>query len=259
MKRLRVARLGASFAAGCLVMGLMAVPASSAPAQIGYYGLGDSFSSGLGNNNYSYADKLDAKRYIDGDKLALPGVTAPLMLAQVTAVDKDADLITITVGGNDVNWVGILQACALSPQGCQDAIVAASVTMATTLPSSLDNLFTAISDKAPDAEVVVLGYPHLFTPDPADPTTYAVYVAVNAATDQLNAVIKAETVEADGLGGADFQYVDVTKRFASHGANTTDPWINPYPALGPAAVPLHPNTKGQQAYYAAVRSTGNLT
>ena len=260
MKRLRVARLGASFAAGCLVLGVVSVPANGAPVHIGYYGLGDSFSSGLGNNDYSYADKLDAKQYIDGDKLAFPGVTAPLVLAtQVPAVNEDADLITITVGGTDVDWVGILQACAVSAQSCQAAIAAASVTLATTLPSDLDDLFTAISSKAPGAKVVVLGYPHLFTPDPTDPTTYPVYLAVNAATDQLNAVIEAETVEADGLGGADFQYVDVTKRFAGHGANTTNPWINPYPALSPAAVPLHPNTKGQQAYYAAVRSTGSMT
>jgi lysophospholipase L1-like esterase len=180
------------------------------------------------------------------------------LATQVPAIDAEADLITITVGGNDIDWVGILQACAVSAPACQNAIGAASVTLATTLPSELDALFTAISSQAPGAKVVVLGYPHLFTPDPSDPTTYPVYAAVNAATDQLNAVINAETVEADGLGGADFQYVDVTERFAGHGANTTDPWINPFPALSPAAVPLHPNAEGQQAYYAAVRSTGNL-
>ena len=259
MQHLRVARLGAALAAGCLALSLVVSPAGAAPKDVDYFALGDSYSFGVGNGFVSYADKLDAKKYVDGHKLAYPagGTAVSVLAGQVPLVTGDADLLTITVGGNDVGWVQILQACAVSPSSCQGALYSASVTMNTTLRAQLDALFTSINSKAPGAKVVVLGYPHLFTPDPADPLT-PVYVAVNAATDQLNAVIRAEAMGADGPGGADFVFVDVTHRFDGHGANSVDPWINPFPATSLVAVPLHPNAEGQQAYYAAVRSTGKL-
>lgn len=150
-----------------------------------------------------------------------------------------------------MGWVQTLMACAGAPISCQSAIGAAASTFPT-LAVNLDTLFTHLDGEAPDAKVVVLGYPHLVTVmGPSDPMT-PVYVAINRATDALNGVIAAEAMEAG------FVFVDVTARFDGHGINTDDPWLNPYPATGPATVPLHPNAKGQQAYYAAVRSTGNL-
>lgn len=241
----------ATAAAGCLALGVLAAPASAAPKQIDYYALGDSYTFGVGNDNRSYADQLDAKRTIDGTKLALPtGGTAATTLPLVNAVPTDADLVTLTVGGNDVGWAETLQACVAVPDACQAAIGVATAKLPT-LASDLDVLFTALGDRAPDAKVVVLGYPHLVTVMPGDPMA-PLYLAINHATDALNGVIASEAMEAE------FVFVDVTERFEGHGVNTDVPWINPYVEGSMDPVPLHPNAKGQQAYYAAVRSTGNL-
>ena len=251
MRRRPVTSLLAAAAAGCLSIGLLVVPASAAPREIQYYALGDSYTFGVGNDSHSYFNKLDVKKTIDGVKLAYPlDGTAVTTLGQVTSVSRDADLVTITVGGNDVGWVQTLEVCAASSAACPTAIDAAM----RELPALADHLKTLFAslNAASGAKVVVLGYPHLVTvTDPTSQMTPA-YLAINQATDALNAVIASEAREAR------FEFVDVTERFEGHGANTNNPWINPYPAVSAAAVPLHPNAKGQQAYYAAVRSTGNL-
>ena len=253
MRRRPVISLLAAAAVGCLSLGLLAAPADAAPKQINYYALGDSYTYGVGNGGFSYVDKLEAKRTIAGVNLSLPsGGTVASTLAQLLTVSEEADLLTLTVGGIDVDWVDVMTQCAKSEEACSIVLGQAYTTLNATLPNNLDALFVAIKAAAPDAKVVVLGYPHLFTPDPDDSMTPR-YIRVNLATDALNRVIKTYALRAG------FQFVDVTQRFEGHGANSNSPWINPY-YLGVdyATGPLHPNAKGQQAYYAAVRSTGNL-
>lgn len=248
MRSRRLTTILASAAAGCLALGVLAAPASAAPKQIDYVGLGDSYSYGTGNGGYSYVDKLDTPKPIVGDKRAVPGATSEQVLSGQVADLGGPDLVTITVGGNDVGWGMVVAQCTTPEGDCRGALNSAYVIMGTVLPSRLDQLFEEIDTSAPNAKVIVLGYPHLFTPDPAQPATYQAFTLLNQAADDLNRVIQGQAVAAG------FEFVDVTDRFDGHGVNTLDPWITSPTADGP----LHPNAKGQQAYYAAVRSTGNL-
>ena len=112
------------------------------------------------------------------------------------------------------------------------------------LPGLLDSLYTQVSAAAPNAHVLLTGYPRLFTPKHGAyfKASVAEQKALNSGADLLNKVI-AKAARSHG-----FRFVSVTNRFRNHGVNATRPWI--LGALDPGR--FHPNAKGYRAYTAAV-------
>jgi hypothetical protein len=92
--------------------------------------------------------------------------------------------------------------------------------------------------------VVVTGYPRLFSPEYGAflGASSAEQQAMNDGADLLNGVVAAAAARHG------FEYVDVTRRFDGHGANSTDPWV--HGPFDPAS--FHPNEAGYEAYTAAV-------
>ena len=84
--------------------------------------------------------------------------------SQLGRITGDLGVITISVGGNDVGFAGVLKDCLLGdcvakyhrPSG--DRLEGEIADLARRLPG----LYRAIWDAAPRARVVVLGYPRLF-------------------------------------------------------------------------------------------------
>ncbi|MET0933319.1 MAG: SGNH/GDSL hydrolase family protein [Mycetocola sp.] len=270
-------------AASILLAGLLvAAPAQAAPAGavavgapaaqspvVNYVALGDSYAAGQGAGFYdnaclqsdlSYPEMLDDVKHV---KLladaSCSGATTTDVLGQLGAIkmNKHVDLITLTVGANDLGLGAITAACTVSfasPE-CQAALAAAYALLSPPAPGvpselavRLATTFTAVAAAAPDATILVTGYPHLFeTPPPTDPN-YAVISQLNAATDLLNATI-AGVVQQLAMAGVDIHYVGVTDDFAGHSIGSPDPWIH---ASGPDA--FHPTAAGYVAYTAAIRS-----
>jgi lysophospholipase L1-like esterase len=238
-----------------------AAPTAKSPAAkspVVYDALGDSYASGYGVPPYAacgrsqsaYAVQLDGRQRIRlDDFVACAGATTTSLVTggQLGALDADTDLVTLTIGGNDIGWSSAVTACLGGTDAQCAGTVAFVVTRITTeLPALLDTVYAKVAEAAPNAHVVVTGYPRLFSPE------YGSYLAasvaelgtLNAAADTLDAVIAAAAARAG------FQFVDVRKRFDGHGANSPDPWI-----LGPTAPgALHPTVDGYEAYTAAVNS-----
>ncbi len=231
--------------------------ATAAPRQlVEYDALGDSYASGYGVPPYeacgrsqaAYAVQLYGRMKIDLDDFAAcAGATTSSMVSggQLNALDTDTDLVTLTIGGNDIGWSTAVTACL----GGTDAQCAGSLALVrgrvtNQLPGLLDSVYAQVSAAAPGAHVVVTGYPRLFSSEHgallgASPSEQE---ALNDGADLLNAVI------ADAVAEHGFQFVDVTKRFVGHGANAPEPWI-----LGPFDPgSFHPNAAGYEAYSAAV-------
>ncbi|KRD43870.1 triacylglycerol lipase [Cellulomonas sp. Root930] len=263
MKRsLRTARSAvlAVIAALALVgsAGSVASAAPTAASRVVYDALGDSYASGYGVPPYAecgrsqsaYAVQLDGRQRLRlDDFVACAGATTTSLVTggQLAALDADTDLVTLTIGGNDIGWSSAVTAC-LGGTDAQCAGTVALVGARTTsqLPALLDTVYAEVAAAAPNAHVLVTGYPRLFSPE------YGAYLAassaelgvLNAAADTLDAVIAAA---ADRAG---FQFVDVRTRFDGHGANSPDPWI-----LGPSDPgAFHPTVEGYEAYTAAVNS-----
>jgi lysophospholipase L1-like esterase len=260
MKRmLRTARSAvlATIAAVALV-GSAASAGSAAAPRVVYDALGDSYASGYGVPPYAecgrsqgaYAVQLDGRQRLQlDDFVACAGATTTSLVTggQLAALDADTDLVTLTIGGNDVGWSTAVTACIGGTDAqCASAVALVNARITTQLPALLDTVYAQVAAAAPDAHIVVAGYPRLFSPEYGGylAATSAELSTLNAAADTLNAVI------AEAAARAGFQFVDVRKRFDGHGANSPDAWI-----LGPF-VPgaFHPTVEGYQAYTAAVNS-----
>lgn len=247
----------ALLASGLLgLTGLIGSSATAAPPSPTYDALGDSYASGYGVPPYeacgrsqaSYAAQLDGRMRIElDDYVACAGATTASLVAggQLEALDADTDLVTIQIGGNDIGWSTAVTAC-LGGSDAQCAGVTDLIRSRITgsLPALLDGVYAQVAERAPGAEVLVVGYPRLFSPEygaflAASPAEQA---SLNDGADLLNAVI-AERAAAHG-----FRFVDVTKRYVDHGVNAPDTWL-----LGPFDPgSFHPNAAGYEAYTAAV-------
>jgi lysophospholipase L1-like esterase len=244
-----VAALGAALALG------VASPAQ-ALAPVDYVALGDSYSSGTGappytsssclRGNKSYAALWAASHEVSSFAfVACGGATTQSMTGQFSALSAATDLVTITIGGNDVGFADTMATCVLgTSSACVDAVDDGIATANATLPGRLDSTYATIRSRAPNATVVVLGYPRLVEPN-GSCLTATKRAALNRGADALHTVISARAAAAG------VRYVDARDRFAGHGACGSSPWINRF-NLFQIAESFHPNATGYSQGYLAL-------
>ncbi|WP_411721247.1 SGNH/GDSL hydrolase family protein [Mycetocola sp.] len=269
------------FAGSLSTVTVQAAPAAAAPAAtvqfahaetpvLEYVALGDSYAAGQGAGSYenacmqsalSYPEMLDDVEQVElvADASCSGATTRDVLTRQlrVLALNRDVDLVTVTVGANDLGGAAVVAACSASfasPE-CQTALNAVYALLTPPVPGipsrfaiHLATALTGVAAVARDASIVVTGYPYLFeTPPPSDPN-YVAIVQINDATALLNATIQG-VVQQLASRGVDIRYVDVTEVFSGHGIGSPDPWIH---ATGPDA--FHPTAAGYAAYARAIRS-----
>lgn len=250
------------FVLGCLVttalvtvLGAMTGPAFAAGtyANTDYVALGDSYSSGVGTSGETgtclqspqgypsqWAAANSPKSFTD---LACSGATTDDVLStQAPALTSAADLISITIGGNDVGFADTVLTCQFgSSSSCAAAVATAEADAQNTLPAKLDATYAAIKSKAPSARVVVLDYPLLFDTTSSSCGLTGMSLAnrkvLNTGAGILDGVIQARTAAAG------FVFADVRGNFASHGICASTPYLNGF-TLIPAENSYHPNKSG---------------
>lgn len=259
--------IGAVVVAPPAVAGTAGPRALAVPASIlDYVALGDSYSSGLGTGVYDPASGSCARSPLSYPPLwadehhpasfrfvACSGArTTDVTAEQVPALQPGTDLVTITVGGNDAGFAVVLQTCTFAQRDstCLAAVDAAEAYSRYVLPDRLARTYQAIRDSAPNARVIVLGYPRLFElpPSCADPLVpnQVRRQKLNEGATVLNDVIRSVSQRFK------FSFVDVRGRFAGHGVCAPDPWING-PSVPSAVGPYHPNQTGyRQGYLSAL-------
>lgn len=239
-------------------LAIVGAPFASASSSVDYVALGDSYSSGVGSFGTtgdcargpgSYAPLFVTNHGAASFRfVACTGaVTDDVLNSQVDALDANTDLVSITIGGNDAGFFPTLAACVSGggDEACQQRVGAARVAFDQTLPGKLDATYAAIRQHAPNATVVVLGYPILFdlTPDcVVSDLSVAKREALNAGADDLARVI------GNAAKAAGFRFVDVRDAFAGHGICTAVPWVNNLSTAVPAES-FHPNGAGYERGY----------
>ncbi|WP_229813069.1 SGNH/GDSL hydrolase family protein [Lentzea flava] len=237
--------------AGVLAIALMA-PAPIAPE---YVALGDSYASGAGAGSYvdgscrrsaNAYPALRGKDFPSFRFVACSGATTKSLKSQFRALTPATTLVTITIGGNDLGFVDVMTTCTLNgDKACVSRVAKAVKFVHEQLPARLDGAYATIRSSAPNAELVVLGYPRLFTPnDQCRTLSKRKRQALNDAADQLSEVTAAAAERA----GA--RYVDVREAFADHGVCSAEPWMNAL--VSPTEDSYHPNKAGQFAYFEAL-------
>lgn len=155
--------------AAVATLGLASPALAAAPQH--YVALGDSYSAGVGTTGSSGTCGTSPQAYpalyaaatkpVSFTQAACSGATtADVRSTQVSALTSATTLASITIGGNDVGFSAILEACVLhSTSTCVAAVNSAETYARSTLPGLLGSTYASIRSHAPNAHVVVLSYP----------------------------------------------------------------------------------------------------
>jgi len=173
--------------------------------------------------------------------------TSSVISTQLSALSSATSLVSITIGGNDVGFSSVMETCVLdSTSSCVSAVDTAESEMTSELPGSLDAVLADIAADAPNARVVVLGYPDLYdlskssgciglsTTDRTD---------LNQAAGELDAQLEAAAASHGDV------YGDVQAAFAGHEICDSSSWLHSVNFLD-IDESYHPTATGQaDGYY----------
>jgi lysophospholipase L1-like esterase len=246
-----------------------------------YVALGSSFGAGPGvgerasdspslcqQSGSNYAHLLAATRHLQLVDRTCGGATTADILSrsqfglppQVTDVDDQTRLVTITIGGNDIGYIANLwaESCALAPQdvpaawqpyickGKPDAFVQAGLAA---LPERMREVALAIRLRAPQAKIIFVTYAGIVPTEGScnakAPLTQQEQDASLLLAQKLVAMTTAAALEQH----ASVIYADILSQ--GHDVCSADPWVFPFtfpPELHSfAPVGYHPNAAAMQA------------
>jgi lysophospholipase L1-like esterase len=247
-------------AALAVALGLTLDSAPSAGASsVNYVALGDSYSAGTGSTHnylnscdqstsaFPYLYSIAAKTSSFNFQACTDATTSSTESSQLGALNSLTNLVSLTDGGNDVGFTTIMEHCVLGTDDyCLDAINTAENMARSQLPGQLDTLYSDIRSDAPNAHVIVLGYPEFFDLSGSsscpgfDATKRA---ALDRGVDVLDSVISAEVAKH-----ANFTFEDVRPYFAGHQLCDSSPWLHNV-ALQRLSSSFHPTAEGHQGAY----------
>lgn len=265
------------------------------PAYARYYALGDSYAAGTGigqpyddqqcaRSNEMWAALIDRTIVPQPQLIACSGaVTRDVRLTATDGIPQHPDLggtqldlvqrdlathagpslITISIGGNDARFVPQFTQCVLVD--CTGDAATETALIQGEVRQRLDATFAQLRSVAPASDVLIVGYPRLFTEAlvSLDLSLTTVDQAerklANVWADQLNEEVAA-SARAHGLHPVTSEVVDA---FLGHGAGSANPWINGVvpvdlatppgvPPATPATKSIHPNLAGNAGYAVAV-------
>ncbi|MGW7468058.1 SGNH/GDSL hydrolase family protein [Streptomyces xantholiticus] len=257
----RVAAFSSSLLLGAVLALTGAGPAQAdATAQsLDYVALGDSYSSGVGAGSYDSASgncKRSTRAYprlwANANSpssfafTACSGArTGDVTASQLGPLTSATDLVSITVGGNDAGFADVMTTCVLQSEStCLNRIEQAKAYVDSTLPGKLDQVYSAISAKAPAARVVVLGYPRFYKLGGSCVAGLSENErrAINGAADHLNAATAKRAADHG------YAFASVVGTFTGHEICSGASWLHSVNWLN-IGDSYHPTAAGQSGGY----------
>ena len=238
----------------------------SLPVEIDYVALGDSYSAGplvttvrsdpsgcvRSTDNYPafLAGWLDVETYTDvtcsaADTRDLTRrqrtIDGKTVAPQLDALSAETDLVTLGIGGNDFGIFSSLVGCV---DDCSAQMQQRLLRDAERVEARVRKVVRAISKRAPEAQVYVVGYPQVLPEGEscrAVPLTLAQLDTAARIAQRLNMSLDA------GAEAGNASYVDVGPASEGHDVCAGKAaWINgPEMRLGIAA-PFHPVLEGMR-------------
>jgi lysophospholipase L1-like esterase len=244
---------------------IAAVPPGSA-----YAAMGSSYAAGAGigplqpgsaercnRNTNNYASLLAARLKLRLTDASCSGATTAHVLdrwdelpPQIEAVTADTRLVTITVGGNDLNFMGWLfsgscrAGVSLFPGPCREASEPSDAAYAA-LESRLLTIAQEVRRRAPNARLVFVQYVRLISPQPCGREPLSPGDA--AVASRIAARLAEVTRNAARNGGAVVLAADTASQ--DHTPCSVAPWANGLTADHDRSLgaPWHPNAAGHAA------------
>lgn len=274
-----VALLAVLFAAGLIFTGFLYWQAQAKPrGNPQHVALGSSFAAGIGLGERVTDSPLICQRTVNSYPQTLARLTGKSLVdmtcsgattrhvvsggqvflgPQLDGLGPDTQLVTTTIGGNDISYVGDLTLLAARKSngltGRAARLFGSGPDIAAPrdygkLLADLRAMLRQIKQRSPHARIVLVTYPQIMPPSRTCANlalSGAEVAAMRAVGDRLAEV----TAEAATLEGAIL--VDMQRIGAEHHACSPQPWVNGW--ANPAGTPFHPTKAGAQAMAEAIR------
>jgi lysophospholipase L1-like esterase len=263
-------------AAAYLVLALIAACARE-PAQDGatgpkYVAMGSSFAAGpgiaqpveaaparCGRSEDNYAHQLARLRGLHLVDVSCAGATTRHVIgrwnelpAQIDAVDAATQLVTVTIGGNDLGYVDGLfkgaECMGARGAGCP-AEPAPSEAAYAELEQRMSRIASEVRRRAPSARLIFVDYVTVLPEHElcaATPLSAAQAEASRTIARRL-AEITARTAEQNGA-----EVLRLSELSREHHACAAEPWLNGYLPRGASGASYHLNLAGMTAAAAAL-------
>ncbi len=239
-----------------LVVCAVLVAGQPTAASGAYVALGDSYSSGLGaggsaggclRSRRSYVHQLG--RRVSSFRACAGATTGDVLGLQLGSFPGNTRLVTITIGGNDAGFSDVIETCLFgTPAACDRRVGRAERFVRRDLPRRLRRVYEAIRERAPQATVVVAGYPRLLA---RRRWCSRVGTIDDREQRRLNegSNLLARTIAAEVRRHRGFRFADVRAAFNGHGVCSSAPRILGISGIGS----FHPTAGGYVAYARVVR------
>ena len=235
--------------AAALALPACAADRATTPRSDTYVAMGSSFAAGPGiapmeqggelcrRSLANYPNLLAEKRGLKLIDASCGGATTGNMLeawgkipAQVDALTRDTALVTVTIGGNDVGYIGGLMGAACR-NGVKDSAMAGrciALPEATEaawqgLEQRLGRIAAEVRDRSPHARLIFVEYPSV-VPLKGTCARLGLTAAEAAKARALAARLAALTAKVAKANGAEVLHADRLSR--GHDVCAAKPWMN---------------------------------
>ncbi|WP_162958844.1 SGNH/GDSL hydrolase family protein [Nocardia yunnanensis] len=247
-----------------------------------YVALGDSFAAGVGiptildqscsRSDHNYAHLFAAQRGYSLTDVTCGGATTDSVTStQLSAVTSDTGLVTLGIGGNDIGFTDIVKACveagtlgggsgtaigalatgsasgsAEALLGCKNKFAASMPTRLAQTSAKLTTLVVAIRTRAPQARIVLVGYPKIL-PDDASTCLGQQPVLPDDANWARDTVIGGLNTMLRSQAGT--EYFSTFELYNGHDVcqPVANRWVNGTKVENGDGMPFHPNQYGHAA------------
>jgi lysophospholipase L1-like esterase len=197
--------------------------------------LGSSYAAGP-DLSENYAQILAGKLGANLTDLSVSGSLLLNIGSQIDGIPADASIVTVTSGGNDLNYVGGLTAGVASKQTVtQEQLI-----------GRFNDALSKIHTTAPNATVYLVEYLTVLGPDVMPGTT----VPFNATeVDAFRSIFSTlqKATEAAVVGKDWVVDVPVSSQSVNNALGSAEPWVNGASGVSGDGAAWHPNSAGMSA------------
>jgi lysophospholipase L1-like esterase len=262
----------ALIAAALALTGCATAPALAPGAK--YVAMGSSFAAGPGVPDYyettpapcrrstqNYAHQLAVRLGLALTDVSCSGATTAHLTGprgsippQLDAVTADTRLVTITIGGNDLGYIGGLTAASCAglqketgvEANCSPPIVPPAESTFNDVGLRMDAIAKEVRRRAPEAQIVFVDYLAVL---PETGTCSATPLDEFAADGARYTARRLAEITRKVAGDNGASIITASEFSKGHDACSVEPWMNGYPRPGAPIMGTlyHPNVAGMTA------------
>ena len=252
----------------CCILFVASAAYSQTPADVlepgaKYVALGSSFAAGpgipeqlgtCGRSDHNYSNLVATALELTLTDVSCNGATIDNIRntaqrdlpPQIDAITPDTALVTVTIGGNDINYTSSTFACSgtAPDEHCTANLDRAAISNELSqLPDELGEMLDEIKAKAPQAIIVLVTYPRVFPIDAASCSELELSAEDTAYLADLGQNLEQAFVSA--ASSRQISIADAYVRAAGHGpcATPAERWVNGA-SVADTGIRYHPTADG---------------